>query len=174
MSTNPQDFSATQRAAIIAEWRRIAAEPAPFNPRPYGCLTVILAIALFLLIPQTGIKLPPPWGTVFLVVLGLLLAGGLFVGVFLGSGVYGRASLRAGAALDALISDAAIDDDARLRHAVGLIAHAVVSDGPTTSRTIDIADAKRRLGAQLDHVIAVEAVLAQEIGAPYVFSEAGG
>lgn len=172
MNTNPQDFSVGQRAAIVAEWRRIVAEPPPFNPRPYGCLTVIAAIVLFVLLPQIGNKLPPPWGTVLLVVLGLALAGGLFVGVFLGSGVYGRASLRAAAALDALTSGTVFDEDARLRHAVGLIAHAVVSDGPTTSNAIDIDAAKQRLGAQLDYVLAVEAVLAQEIGALPVFSDA--
>jgi len=167
-------FSAAQREAIVAEWRRIAAEPPPRNPRPYGCLTVIVTIALFVLLPLTGIKPPPPWGTVLLAVLGLALAGGLFVGVFVGSGVHGRAALRATAALDALAADPPPDEAARLGHAVALIAHAEVSDGPTTSRTIDIAKAKLRLGANLDYVIAVEQVLAEEIGELHVFIDAGG
>ncbi|MBY0271148.1 MAG: hypothetical protein K2X06_14860 [Burkholderiales bacterium] len=167
-------FSAEQRDAIVAEWRRIAAEPPPLNPRPYGCLTVIVAIALFVLLPLTGIKPPPPWGTVLLVVLGLALAAGLFVGIFVGSGVHGRAALRASAALDVLAADPPSDAVARLRHAVSLIAHAQVSDGPTTARTIDIAEAKRRLGANLDYVMAVEQVLAEEIGALHVFIDAGG
>ena len=174
MSTNSREFSAGQRAAIVAEWRRIAAEPPPFNPRPYGCLTVIAAIVLFVLVPQIGIRPPPPWGTVLLVVLGLALAGGLFVGVFVGSGVHGRAALRATAALEALTADPAPDEVMRLKHAVVLIAHAVVSDGPTTSGTIDIAGAKQRLGANLAYVMAVEQVLAEEIGALHVFINAGG
>lgn len=174
MNTNLQDFSAGQRAAIVAEWRRIAAEPPPFNPRPYGCLMVIAAIVLFVLVPQIGIRPPPPWGTVLLVMLGLVLAGGLFVGVFVGSGVHGRAAVRATAALDALTNGIDAGDDARLRHAVALIAYAVVSDGPTTSGTIDIAAAKQRLGAGLADVVAVERVLAEEIGAMHVFIEAGG
>ena len=167
-------FTVEQRDAIVAEWRRIAAEPPPLNPRPYGCLTVIVSIALFVLLPLTGIKPPPPWGTVLLVVFGLALAGGLFVGVFVGSGVHGRAALRAMAALDALAADPAPDEAARLRHAVALIAHAEVSDGPTTSGTIDIAAAKQRLGANLDYVVAVEQVLAEEIGALRVFIDAAG
>lgn len=166
-------FTAGQREAIVAEWRRIAAEPPPRNPRPYGCLTVMVSITLFVLLPLTGIKPPPPWDTVLLVVLGLALAGGLFVGVFVGSGVHGRAALRATAALDALAADPAPDAAARLRHAVELIAHAVVSDGPTTSGTIDIAGAKQRLGVNLDYVMAVEQVLAEETGALRVFVDSG-
>ncbi|MGV3628517.1 MAG: hypothetical protein ACO1PN_12625 [Betaproteobacteria bacterium] len=174
MAADTPTFTVGQREAIVAEWRRIAAEPPPRNPRPYGCLTVIVTIALFVLLPLTGFKPPPPWGTVLLVVFGLALAGGLFVGVFVGSGVHGRAALRATAALDALAADPAPDEAARLRHAVALIAHAEVSDGPTTSGTIDIAAAKQRLGANLAYVVAVEQVLAEEIGALRVFIEAGG
>lgn len=174
MPADTPAFTAGQREAIVAEWRRIAAEPPPRNPRPYGCLTVIVTIALFMLLPLTGVKPPPPWDTVLLVVFGLALAGGLFVGVFVGSGVHGRAALRATAALDALAADPAPDEAERLRHAVALIAHAEVSDGPTTSGTIDIAAAKQRLGAKLGYVVAVEQVLAEEAGASRVFINAGG
>lgn len=174
MPADTPAFTEGQREAIVAEWRRLAAEPPPRNPRPYGCLTVIATIALFVLLPLTGIKPPPPWGTVLLVVFGLALAGGLFVGVFVGSGVHGRAALRATAALDALTADPGPDEAEQLRHAVALIAHAEVSDGPTTSRTIDIAAAKQRLGANLGYVVAVEQVLAEEIGALRVFIDAGG
>lgn len=174
MAADIPTFTAGQREAIVAEWRRIAAEPPPRNPRPYGCLTVIVTIALFVLLPLTGFKPPSPWGTVLLVVFGLALAGGLFVGVFVGSGVHGRAALRATAALDALIANPAPDEAARLKHAVALIAHAAVSDGPTTSGTIDIAAAKQRLGVNLAYVVAVEQVLAEEIGALRVFIDGSG
>lgn len=163
-------FTQGQRDIIIAEWRRLAAERPPFNPRPYGCLTVIAGIALFLLIPQLGFRLLPPWDTVLAATLGLAILAGAFVGVFVGSGVHGRAAQRAETALAALTADPVPDDAARLRHAVSLIAHAVVSDGPTTSNTIDIDAAKRRLGANLEYVLAVEAVLGAEIGALRVFA----
>jgi hypothetical protein len=166
-------FTQGQRDIIIAEWRRLAAEQPPFNPRPYGCLTVIAGIALFLLIPQLGFRLPPPWGTVLAAVLGLAILLGAFVGVFVGSGVHGRAALRAETALAALTADPAPDDAARLRHAVSLIAHAVVSDGPTTANSIDLGAARQRLGVHLDYVLAVESVLAAEIGPIGVFGKPG-
>jgi len=172
--SSPSEFNAEQRAAIVAEWRRISAEPPPFNPRPYGCLTVIAGIALFLLIPQLGFKMPPPWGTVLAGVLGFAILAGAFVGVFVGSGVHGRAALRAEHALAALTAVPAVDEAARLRHAVSLIAHAVVSDGPTTSNTVDIAAVKQRLGANMGYVAAVELVLAEEIGSAHVFIDSGG
>lgn len=172
MSPTPE-FTSKQRAAIVDEWRRIAAEPPPRNPRPYGCLVVIAAIALFLLIPQLGIKLPPPWGTVLAGVLGFAVLAGGFVGVFAGSGVHGRAALRAEQALAALTAVPAVEEDTRLRHAVVLIAHAVVNDGPTMSGTIDITAVKQRLGANLGYVVAIEQVLAEEVGTVHVFTETG-
>lgn len=168
MSTTPE-FTADQRVAMVAQWRAIAAEPPPKNPRPYGCLTMIVALALLILLPKFGSRMPPPWGIVVLVVLGLVLTGGFFVGVFMGSGIHGRAFLRAAAALDALADQVELDEAARLSHAVELIAHTVVSDGPTTSNTIDVAQAKQRLGANLDFVMVVERTLADEIGALYIF-----
>jgi hypothetical protein len=169
MSNEPQPFTSAQRAAIVAEWHRIAAEPLPSSPRPWGCLAVIAGLVLLLVLPQLGIRLPPPWNTLLLVVIGLLLAGGVFVGVFLGSGRYGRAAVRAEAALQALSGSQPADEAARMRHAVELIAHAWVSDGPTLSAAVDLVQARQRLGTNLDYVVAVERVLAQEIGDQQVF-----
>ncbi len=174
MNADPPSFTPAQRAAICAEWRRIAAEPAPAGLRPYGCLAVITGGVLFFALPQLGIRLPPPWNTVLLGAIGLLVAGGLFVGVFMGSGRYGRASARAEAALQALSGDQAIDESVRLRLAVDLIAHARVADGPTVSAAVDPAQARQRLGSNLDYVVAVERVLAQEIGDLHVFIRPGG
>jgi hypothetical protein len=56
-----------------------------------------------------------------------------------------------------------------MRHAVELIAHAWVSDGPTLSAAVDLVQARQRLGTNLDYVVAVERVLAQEIGDQQVF-----
>lgn len=161
------DLDADEKGAIVAAWRELAAEPLPFNPRPYGCLTFLVAVALLVLLPQLpkwfGWTLPPPFGQILFVVLIVLLAVGLFCGVFLGSGVYGRAYSRASESLDWLASHPGlIDADARRRHAVTLIANIVVSDGPTTSGTIAIDEAKAKLGVNLQYVVAVERVLATE------------
>src|SRR5262245_57197574 len=88
-----------EKAAIIAALRSVRAEPPPFNPRPYGCLTFLVAAALLVLLPQLpkwfGWALPQPFGQVIFVVLVIALAGGFFVGTFIGSGVYARAHSRA-------------------------------------------------------------------------------
>jgi len=162
-------FTPEQRAAIVAEWRRITTEPAPANPRPYGCLAVIAGLVLLIVLPQLGVRLPSPWNALLLAAIGLLLAIGVFVGVFMGSGRYGRAAERAEAASQALSGGQPGDMSACIRPAVDLIAHARVSDGPTQSAVVDIAQARERLGANLDYVVAVERVLAQEIGDQYVF-----
>ena len=53
-----------ERAAILAEWDRLRAEPIPPPPprQPYGCATLLIAVALFLLVQQlprlTGWALP--------------------------------------------------------------------------------------------------------------------
>ena len=65
-----------------------------------------------------------------------------------------------------------IDAAARRRHAVSLIANTVVSDGPTSSNTIDIAEAKVKLGVNLQYVVTVERVLATEKLAYVYFGEA--
>lgn len=170
MTANPQPFTPEQRAAIVAEFRRIMAEPPPFNPRPYGCLTVIGGIVLFLLVPQLGIRPAPPWGTVLAALFGLMILGGAVVGVFLGSGVHGRAASRAQQALEALATEPPPDECARLQHAVALIAYAMAGDGPTTSNAIDRDAARERLGDRIRYVLAVEQVLNEEIGPQHVFS----
>ena len=169
-------FDAEEKAAIVAEWKRLHAEPPPFNPRPVGCAVFLLAGALLLLIPQLsrwlGVALPS-WMSMVSAVLVLLLVVGFFCGVFLGSGVYGRAVERARESLEWLASHPGlIDAAARRRHAVSLIANAVVSDGPTSSNTIDIAEATVKLGANLQYVVAVERVLAAEKLSAVYFGEA--
>jgi hypothetical protein len=165
-----------ERAAIVAEWKRLAAEPPPANPRPYGCATFIIAAVLLLGLPKlldaTGIRLPRPLGPILLAILVLALAGGFFVGVFMGSGVYGRAHARARQALDWFAANPGSPDaQERRRNAVALIFNTVVWDGPTVSTTIDPAQARERLGAQLPYVLAVERVLAEELKVVPVFGK---
>ena len=90
-------------------------------------------------------------------ILMLALVVGFFCGVFVGSGVYGRAHGRTTASLDWLSSHAGLAEvTKRRRHAVSLIFNAVVSDGPTLSSTVTAAQARERLGANLPYVLAVE------------------
>jgi hypothetical protein len=161
------DFDAVEKAAVVAVWRTLTAEPPPANPRPYGCLTFLVAAALLVLLPQLpkwfGWALPQPFGQILFVILVIALVGGFFVGVFVGSGVYGRARYRASESLEWLASHPGLIDVAlRRKHAVSLIANAVVSDGPTTVGTVDIAEAKVKLGTNLQYVVAVERVLVAE------------
>jgi hypothetical protein len=175
MSAAGPGFDAAERAAIVAEWQRLAAEPPPTNPRPYGCATFLLAAALLLgvsaLSRMTGYELPQPLGTILSGLLVLILTGGFVVGVFFGSGVYGRAAVRARAALDWLAAhpDAA-DSDERRRNAVQALYYAIVSEGPTTASTFDLAQAKEKLGASLVYVSAVEEVLVAELGGWRIFT----
>jgi hypothetical protein len=161
------EFDAQEKAAILAEGRRLVAEPPPFNPRPYGCLTFVVAAMLLVLLPQLskwfGWMLPQPFGKIVVGVLAVALVSGLVVGIFLGSGVYGRAASRASASLEWLANPPNVTDpDARRRHAVTLVLNAVVSDGPTTTGTLAIDEARIKLGKNLQYVVAVERVLAAE------------
>ena len=167
MEPNDRELEPAERAAVLAEWERLRAEPPPVSPKPYGCATFLVAAALLLIIPQltklVDVRLPRPWGSILLGILVLAMAGGFFVGVFFGSGVYGRAVVRARAALDWLAAhpDAA-DAAERRRNAVTLLYYALVSDGPTLAGTFDTAQARERLGASLPYVIAVERALRAE------------
>lgn len=170
------ELEAAERAAIIAEWERLRAEPRPPAPPPYGCATFLVAAALLLIVPQllklAGWELPRPLELVALVVLALAMAGGLFVSIFVGSGIFGRASNRANAAIDWLEANPGLGDpEERRRQAVTLLFNAVVSDGPTTSGTLDSDRARERLGANLPYVLAVERALVEERGLWVVFGE---
>jgi hypothetical protein len=161
------EFDAQEKAAILAEGRRLLAERPPFNPRPYGCLTFVVAAMLLVALPQLskglGWMLPQPFGKIVVGVLVVALVGGLFAGIFLGSGVYGRAASRASASLEWLAHPPGVTDpDARRRHAVTLVLNAMVTDGPTTTGTLAIDEARAKLGENLQYVVAVERVLAAE------------
>jgi len=176
MSAVSAEFDAGERAAIVAEWKRLAAEPPPENPRPYGCATFLVAAVLLPVLPKLldaiGLKLPQPLGPILFVILVLALAGGFFVGVFVGSGVYGRAHARAQEALSWLAANPdSPDAAARRRHAVALLFNTVVWDGPTVSTTIDPGQSRERLGASLPYVLAVERVLTSELKVAAIFTK---
>ena len=177
MATSLPEVTSTERAAIVAEWKRLAAEPPPTNPRPYGCATFLLAGALFLGLPPffkvLGWDLPEPLRLIIMAALVLALAGGFVVGVFFGSGVYGRAVVRARTALDWLAANPdSPDAEARRANAVALIHYTVVWEGPTVATALDLAEARSRLGAALPYVLAVERVLAEDLKVQAVWGRA--
>jgi hypothetical protein len=169
------EFTPAERAAIASEWRRLSAEPRPTNPRPYGCATFLVAGALFLALPSLvkalGQAMPEPLRLAIMAALVLALAGGFVVGVFFGSGVYGRAAVRARAALDWLAANPdSSDADERRANAVALVYYTVVWEGPTVATTHDPAESRGKLGTALPYVLAVERVLVEEVKAQPVFT----
>jgi hypothetical protein len=166
-----------ERAAILAEWDRLQAEPRPAARPPYGCATVLAAGALLLLVhripPLAGWELPPTLRFALPALLAVVLAGGLFFALFAGSGRFAHDSLRAQTAIEWLAANqSAGDPEERRRHAVTLLFFAVTTDdGPTTSATFDPARARDRLGASLPYVLAAERLLAAERGLWPVFGE---
>lgn len=171
------ELDAAERAAILEDWARLAAEPRPAPRPPYGCATFLIALALFLLIPQlprvTGWDLPPALRTTVLVILGLAIAGGLFFSFALASSKFHHDSARAHESIEWLAAHPDTSDAAaRRRSAVSLLYYSVISDdGPSTSGTFDVDRARQRLGAHLPYVIAVERFLAAERGLWKAFSE---
>lgn len=151
-----------ERAEILAEWKRLAAEPRPKPRQPWGCATFFVATLLFLVVRQ--LPLPPWLQATLLWILGLAIAGGFFFGVFVGSGKFAHDSARANESIDWLAANPDPGDTAaRRRHAVTMLFYSSISDdGPTTSSTFDPGEARKRLGPNLPYVLAVERALAAD------------
>jgi hypothetical protein len=162
---------------ILAEWDRLQAEPPPRNLRAVGCLTVIAAVALFFALPflakLTGLGTSGAFRTGAFWVLVIAFLAGLFFALFTGSGVHGRARVRAEESLEWLATHAGSDADPaeRRRHAVTLLYSHAVHDGPTLSTTFDAREAAQRLGGSLAYVLEVEQVLVSERALAPVFSQ---
>jgi hypothetical protein len=167
--TEEIEFDAEERAAIVAELQRQRAEPPPAERRQtWGCLTVLVAGILLLLIPQLSKRTgwPPPWlGDILLWLLVIALGAGFFTSMVLVSGKYARASRRAREALDWLAGHPGARDAQARRHAVALIDNVFVDESGGTSTTIDIDEARKQLGANLQYVVAVERALSADNGA---------
>ena len=151
-----------EREAILAEWRRLAAEPRPKPRPPWGCATFLLATLLFMVVRQTPM---PSWlQTSLSWIAGIAIALGLLAAFFLGSGKFAHDAARANASIDWLAANPGTTDVvARRRHAVTLLFFSVTTDdGPSTSGTFDPDEARRRLGAHLPYVLAAGDVLAEE------------
>lgn len=151
-----------EREAVLAEWRRLAAEPRPKPRQPWGCATFLIATLLFIVVRQTPMA---PWlQTTLSWIVGIAIAFGLLAALFLGSGKFAHDAARANASIDWLAANPGTTNAvARRRHAVTLLFYSVTTDdGPTTSGTFDPDEARKRLGAHLPYVLAVGDVLAEE------------
>jgi hypothetical protein len=160
--SSPITITPEEREAILAEWRRLAAEPRPKPRPPWGCATFLLATLLFMIVRQTPM---PSWlQTTLSWVLGILIAFGLLAAFLLGSGRFAHDAARANASIDWLAANPGTADAvARRRHAVALLFFSVTTDdGPSSSGTFDPDEARKRLGAHLPYVLAAGDVLAEE------------
>ena len=152
-------IDAQERAAIVAAYRRRAADWKPRSPQPHGCLTLIVAVLLFLvsgpLVQGAGW---PGWvATVLAVVAVLAGIAGFFV---MGARVVPESpEQRAESAIVALGVGTPLDGATRREHAVALLFHAYDIQGPTMRSTFDFEAARTRLGAALPYLLAVEQVL---------------
>ena len=153
-----------ERQAIAAEWKRLQDQPPPPARREMGCMTVVIAVVLFLagpyLLRWLGIDLPSGVKIVASALLGLAVLVGAFFSLILVSGRYAHDSRRAEAALDWLAQNGAKGSaEERRAHAVALLYYAYCVDGPTTTNTIDFEKARLRLGDALPYVMTVERAL---------------
>ena len=160
------EFDATERAAILAEAQRLRAEPSPTDRRGMGCLTALGAGVVLLALPPLSKWLgwPQSIGQFLFWPLIVLLALGLFVGLFLTTSRYSRASGRFHEALAWFEGNPGVRDAEARRHAVALVCYRVINDDGGLAQVIDVDEAKEILGGDLPYVAAVERVLVEGAG----------
>jgi hypothetical protein len=162
--SGPVTFDDAGRAALLAEWDRQAAEPAPRGITAGGCALLLIAAALAILLPRVVRALgaePPRWLLLAtMLILGLVITDGLSLVLRGGSAALSAATTRAAEALETLTSGFdTLDAEARRRTAVSLLCHAWHGTGASAVCTLDIAVARVRLRAALPYVVAAERVL---------------
>lgn len=160
------------RAAVLDTLAEIRAAPPPRNWAGVGCVTALPGFTLLLVFPVVGRKfgVDPTLATAVLVVGGFLLLVGLVLWFTAGGFVRGHTIAAAEAALRTLESGEE-DRGVLLRAATLLLCNAYATHGPSTAEAFDFQEGRRRLGARLPLVEAVEAILLAE-GAIYpVFTD---
>jgi len=165
-----------ERKALAAEWKRLQAEPPPRDRRAFGCMTVVVAVALSVLGPAlaslAGFEPPQPVKLGAVIALGLVFLIGIFFGLFAGSGRYSYDLQRAEQALEWLATHAGNGSPEERRvQVVALLLHAYCTDGPSTVNTIDFGKAREHLGAALPYVLAAERALRTDISIYPVFTD---
>jgi hypothetical protein len=165
-------IDAAERIAIVAEWKRLAAEPIPSNQKPVGCAVAILAVVVWLASPYV-LKFvgSPLLDAIVLGACAVALLWGLVVGFFTGGKgtqhVYGRLE-----EAQRWFEEHRDGGDAagRMKAAVALVHFAHFSDGPSTSILLEVAAARGRLGESAGYVEQVERTLIEEVKAWRVFT----
>jgi hypothetical protein len=157
------EFDAAERAAIVAQYDWLAAQPTRPNITSVGCVMVLLAIVILLTFPRFGRNLPRAINVAALVSIAVLAVAGVLIYFFGGGGGYARASLRANEGLELLSKYFATSNAEEKRSAaVAMIFYAIYSDGPGSTSTYDFDKAREQLGPALEYVQAVERVLLAE------------
>ena len=170
--SEPQ-INVEERAAIVREYKRVAAEPGPANYSPAGCLLLVLSLLGFVFTPSVlrMTDLPVPGGAL-LVGWGILALVGIMLSMFGGSLSTSRVGYRAQENLRWLSEHPAGGrSEERRREAVSLLVHAYHSGGPWTVTTYEFDEARRTLGEALPYVMAVERVLREELDIYAVFTD---
>jgi hypothetical protein len=159
----PHHLTDRDRLTVRDTLAEIRAAPPPRNHAGLGCVMALPGFVILLVFPVVARKFGMGGGlaTPVLVVGGLLLVVGLVLWFTAGGLVRGHAIAAAEAALRTLEAGDE-DGDVLLRASTLLLTHAYATHGPATAQTFDFQDARRRLGARLDLVLAVEALLVAE------------
>ncbi len=155
--------------------RELREEEGPVDRGPLGCVLALPAFLALLVVPVLGRQfgLPQRVATPMIIASVVLLVVGLVLWFTAGGFVRGHVSAAAEAALrtlEAWTPEAGHRVEA-LRAATLLVMSAYASYGPTTSRTFDPDEARKRLGPTVLLVEAVERHLVEK-GVTYrVFTE---
>ena len=166
--TEPIHLDRDERAAIVAEYDRLARQPVPPNKSSAGCSLMLLAVVFLIIAPRLVRALPHAPVLVLVIALVILLAGVVFF-IFPGGG-YARAAHSAQEALAFLATGYPGTPEERRNAAVAAVWYAFFSDGPSTTTTYDFDAARTQIGNALPYVQAVERVLVEERKAYTVFT----
>ena len=169
----PHNLTDRDRMTVRDTLAEIRAAPPPRNHAGLGCVMALPGFVILLVFPVVARKFAVGGGlaTPILVVGGLLLVVGLVLWFTAGGLVRGHAIAAAEAALRTLEAGDE-DGEVLLRASTLLLTHAYATHGPATAETFDFEAARPRLGARLDLVLAVEALLVAEEAIYPVFTVA--
>lgn len=163
-------LTGADRLAVRDALDEIESTPLPTDLRSLGWPLGVLGFVMLVGWPQLT-RIFPIAGAVsgLILVLGIaMLVLGPLASMTAGGGVRGAASAAVEAAIRQLESGGE-DREVLLRAATLLLAHAHVTEGPTTTMSFRVEDVVPRLGGTLGLVAAVEAYLVEEEGIYPVF-----
>ena len=156
-------LSQDDRRAVLEILDEIRSSPPPRHWAGPGCVMALPGFLLLLVVPVLGRRVGLPHGAAvpLLVAGGALLVVGLVLWLSAGGLARGRVTAAAEAALRVLEGEEE-DRDVLLRAATLLLCHAYATHGPSMVEAFDFTAARRRVGARLELVRAVEGVLLDE------------